>query len=292
MRKAIGLVRVSTDSQGAEDRGGIAAQRREIERIAEREELEVVGVVELCGVSGTEVREDPRFISLLSRLSEPSIAGVIAADADRLFRRKKFSDYGILDSFADTGSVLYTSQGAMDPRQESDALLSVLRGELAGMERKRIAERTMRAKEIHRRAGRHVAGYIALPYGVTYSKTDGWGFDPAAVLVVQEAYAAVLAGERNMAALARRLGIGRTLVNRILRATVYKGLRRIDRRYPGKKAVPRPAEGVIEFTLPCPAPISEADWQAVQDILGSRSRAPRSEMPYGRSRLRSHGDWS
>ena len=158
MRRAIGLVRVSTDAQATEDRGGIPGQRAELARIAAREGLTIVETVELAGVSGAQVREDPRFLGLLGRLADPDVAGVVVADFDRLFRRGRFADYGILDAFADTGSLLFTSDGAIDPREETDAIVSLLRGELGAMERRKIAERTWRGKEALRRAGRHVAG--------------------------------------------------------------------------------------------------------------------------------------
>lgn len=290
-RRAIGLLRVSTEAQGDDGRGGLPSQRAEIHRVAEREGLELAEWVELRGVSGAQVREDPRFVSLLARLSEPDLAGVAVADFDRLFRRHRFADYAILDAFAETGSLLFTAQGAVDPREDSDALLSVLRGEIAGQERRRIAERTQRAKEVHRRAGRHVAGWQALPYGVTYRTERGpggeprpaWGYAAAEAAVVREVYRRVLAGERNFTRLAAALGIERTLVPRILRNPVYAGVRRIDRRVPGRRPEPRAAEDVIETDLTAlglEPLVSREAWRQAQRILGERRPPPKDPSDF------------
>ena len=277
--RAIALTRVSTDSQGSEDRAGLPAQRREIERIAAREGLEILEWVELRGVSGAQVRDDPRFVGLLAKLSGPDVDGVVVADFDRLFRRNRFEDYGILDAFADAHALLWTSDGTVDPTRESDGLLSVIRGELSGMERRRIKERTMRAKEVHRRAGRHVAGDQSLPYAVGYTRERGWFYKPAEAAVVREVFARIHAGERNYSHIARELGITRTLVARITRQPIYKGVRRIDRRYPAGQAVPRAPGDVIEQQVLDPPLIDPVIWDAVRAVATARPAPPRGDGP-------------
>jgi DNA invertase Pin-like site-specific DNA recombinase len=280
MPRALALLRVSTDAQAAGDRAGLPSQRREVEKIAERHGLEVVECVELAGVSGAQVREDPRFVSLLARLAEPGIDGLIVTDFDRLFRRGRFADYGILDAFADTGTVLWTSEGPVDPRQDSDALLSVIRGEIAGMERRRIAERTQRAKEVLRLAGRHVAGDEGLPYGVAYDKAAArWSYLPAEATVVREVYARFLAGERNLSALARELGLVRTLPYKILTQPLYGGVRRILYRYPGRRRVARAPQEVLEQRVIEAPLVAWETWLDVQRRLEARRRPARSTAP-------------
>lgn len=274
MGNAIALTRVSTDAQGSEDRAGLPSQRVEIERIASREGLDIVEWVELRGVSGTQVGDDPRFIGLLARLSEPEVEGIVVADFDRLFRRGKFGDYAILDAFADTGSVLFTSDGRVDPSQDTDALLSVIRGELAGMERRRIRDRTMRAKEVLRRAGRHVTSARCLPYAIDYD--DGkWSYRPVESEVVREIFMRVLGGERNFSKIGREVGIQRTLIRKILENPIYKGLRRIDKRRVGGKLVDRDPCDVIEHQVIENPIIDPATWDRVQGILQKREPSPR-----------------
>src|SRR5262245_21754241 len=105
--KVIALLRVSSEAQARPEREGLPAQRRLCETVARNHALEIVDWVELEGVSGAQVLQDPRFNRLLKRLASPEIAGVVVADFDRLFRRGKFADYAILDNFADNGAVLY-----------------------------------------------------------------------------------------------------------------------------------------------------------------------------------------
>src|SRR5213594_3394158 len=141
-RRAVALLRVSSAAQAGPDRQGLPVQRSTCERIAAAHGLEIVEWVELEGVSGAAVLSDERFASLLRRLQSPSIDAVIVAAFDRLFRRGRFSDYAILDAFAETQTRLFTADGELDLAEESGGLLGVIRGELAGMERRRIVERT------------------------------------------------------------------------------------------------------------------------------------------------------
>lgn len=277
-RKAIALLRVSTEGQAVEERAGLRAQRREIERIAASENLELVDWLELAGVSGARVLEDPRFAELLGRLRRGGIAGVVVADFDRLFRRARYSDFAILDAFAESGAVIFTASGVVDPTDEGGGLLAVLRGELGGMERRRIRERTMRAKEVHRRAGRHVAGAHQLPRGVTYSREAGWSYSPDA-LIVREAFERVLAGERNLTRLARELGMKRTSLQKLLRHPLYMGVRRVDKRKIGGRLVPRAPLEVIEQRVIDEPLVPPEDWQEVQEILDGRPRPTRTSAP-------------
>ena len=162
--KAIALTRVSTEGQAGDGREGLASQRRAIERTAEIHGLEVVATIELAGVSGAKVMQDPRFRELLVSIEDPDIHGVVVAASDRLMRPESLSDYAILEAFRTSGTLLYTPNGARDLNR--DRLLSVLETEIAHLERIRIRERTQRAKSEHRLKGRHVAGFQALPHSV------------------------------------------------------------------------------------------------------------------------------
>ena len=139
MKKAIGLIRVSTEGQAREGRGGIGGQRAVIERTAKIHGLELVEWVQLTGVSGTAVLDDPKFQSLRGRIESPDIHGVIVADLDRLMRPEDPGYYTIFRHFSDTETVLYTSAGPKDYR--SDRLLMMIESEIAVFERQRIRER-------------------------------------------------------------------------------------------------------------------------------------------------------
>lgn len=276
MAKVIALTRVSTDGQGAEGRAGLPAQRAEIERVAARETLEIVEWVELRGVSGAKVVEDPAFQDVLGRLVEPEVAGVVVADFDRLFRRGRFSDYAILDAFADTGSAIYTAAGPVNPAEDADGLMSVIQGEIGGMERRSIRDRTMRAKESIRREGRLASGPQTLPFAVGYE--DGrWFYRPAESEIVREVFQRFDAGERNLAAIGRAVGVKRPQVRRILTQPLYKGIRRIDERKIGNRYVKRAPEAVIERQVMERPLIDPETWDRVQVELAGRRRAARAQ---------------
>ena len=179
-RKAIALLRVSSEAQAGPNRMGLPAQQQVCKRVAQTHDLEIIDWVELEGVSGAAVLGEPRFAALLKRLAEPQVAGLVVADFDRLFRRGRFADYAILDAFADSGSLLFTADGVLDPTQDSGGLLGVLRGELAGMERRAIAERTRRGREERRRQGRRAEGdgrKVGMPRGVQFDFASGeWSY--------------------------------------------------------------------------------------------------------------------
>ena len=165
----VALYRVSSEAQANPEREGLPAQRRVCQQVARAHGLTIVDSLELRGVSGAAVLDDPRFRGLLDRLRSPAIIGVVVADFDRLFRRGRFADYSILDAFAETRSKLYASDGVYDPAEDTGGLLGVLRGELAGMERRRIAERTRRGREEKRRKyGIRAEGLVGMPRAVEF----------------------------------------------------------------------------------------------------------------------------
>jgi len=285
MKKAIGLIRVSTDGQAQEGRGGLAAQRAEVERIATTNALDLIEWAELKGVSGTAVLDDPQFQTLRDRIENPEIHAVVVADLDRLMRPEDPGYYSIYRHFSETGTVLYTAAGPKDFR--SDRFMMIIESEIAVFERDRIRARTMRAKEVLRRRGRSVSGPVALPYGVSYrnEKTESgdihgiWEYTSPESTIVKEAYRRFLAGERNFSTIGRELGIHRTLIRRILTNSIYAGRRRYTHRYPGGKAIPRTEEetfGVEVFEQPL---IPLTDWRTVQALLTAspRRRPPREE---------------
>ena len=271
MRKAIALTRVSTEGQAEEGREGLASQRRAIERTAELHALEIVGTLELAGVSGAKVMQDQRFQELLVRIEDPEIAGVIVAASDRLMRPESLADYAILEAFRTTNTLLYTPNGPRDLTK--DRLLQVIETELSHLERTRIRERTQRAKNEHRLKGRHVAGPISLPFAVDYDKpTATWSYKPAEGAIVREVYRRVLGGARNFAAVGRAVGISPTLVRKILLQPLYAGFRLLDA---SGRMTP---DGTPQVVFDSPL-VSATEWEAVRPIVFSRRPSPRGRGP-------------
>jgi len=282
MKKAIVLLRVSSKAQAGPDREGLAAQRTACERVAASHSLEIIDTVKLEGVSGAAVLGSPDFIRLLERLRSPDIAGVVVSDFDRLFRRGRFSDFAILDAFADSGSVLYSTEGVYDPSGDSGGLLGVIRGEMAGMERRNIAERTRRGRDEKRKRGLRAEGPVGMPRGVSFdAETETWSYVFPEAERVREAFRLFLDGVTNFADIRRRTGLGTAtdsnVIQRVLRQPLYSGVYRVDRRWVNGKPVPRTPEDIEEYTVLDPPLIPMDDFQRAQRLLGGL-RARRSPV--------------
>jgi DNA invertase Pin-like site-specific DNA recombinase len=98
-KKVIELVRVSTESQAAEDRAGIPAQKTANRRTATQYGLEIVRTIQITDVSGTAVLRSPGMQELLRIIESPDIQGVVAKEFSRLMRPENFSDYALLQHF-------------------------------------------------------------------------------------------------------------------------------------------------------------------------------------------------
>jgi DNA invertase Pin-like site-specific DNA recombinase len=297
-RKAIALLRVSSDAQAGADRQGLPAQQQVCEGIAERESFEIVEWVQLEGVSGGAVLNAPRFVQLLEQIKHPDIAAVIVSDFDRLFRRNHFGDFQVLDAFTDTGTILVTSSGAIDPSEEFGGIFSLLRGEMAGIEGRQIRERTKRGREQKRRSGLKAEGG-RLPLGVNFDhKTETWSYDFPDAEKVREVFRLWLQSDGGLpyVEIARRVGLGAGKsanlsyrVTQILARPLYKGIQRVDSHWvktldPGTgktrtKRVPRPAHETYENEVLDPPLISPEDWDRAQTLLNLRKpkRPPRRD---------------
>src|SRR5437879_5994571 len=105
MKKVIELVRVSTEGQAADDRGGIPAQRAANRRTAANYGLTIIETVELIDVSGAAVLYDSEMQRLLREIGRAEIHGVVTREFSRLMRPDNYADYAILQRFAETDTL-------------------------------------------------------------------------------------------------------------------------------------------------------------------------------------------
>ncbi|MCZ6786310.1 MAG: recombinase family protein [Planctomycetota bacterium] len=266
MKKAIALIRVSTPGQAKEDRGGIAGQRADIARLALQHGFTLVSEVEIQ-VSGTRVLENAEFRALLDRIQDPEIEAVVCADLDRLLRPEDFGSYIVFSYFRDSGTVIVTNAGVRDLHR--DRLLTVLETEIGTLERARIRERTMRGRNELRRQGRHVSGPLSLPYGVAYAKASGvWSYTEPEAGIVRALFRRFLAGEQNLAALGRAVGVDRRQARRILTQSLYTGLKTIP-------DLDEPLRVIKEPLIP------EDQFRTAQALLRKRGRGPHAKEGTG-----------
>ena len=285
----IALLRVSSDAQAGPDRQGLPSQREACEALATAHRLRIVEWVSLPGVSGAAVLAEPKFQHLLSRLSDASIDGVVAAAFDRVFRPSRFADFAILDSFRDANAKIYTGSGVLDPATQNDALLGLITGHLAGAEREAIARRTRAGRERRRREKGVRAegdGRTAMPRGVIFDrKNNEWRYEYPAAAQVRKAFDLFLSGETNLSEIGRQTGIGDRkayAVRSLLTQPLYMGIYRVDRKWIGSgKWIPRAPEDcyeheVIKHPLVTPAEFERAQSRLLE-IAGSRPRLPALE---------------
>lgn len=280
MKKAIELIRVSTEQQAGEDRAGIPAQREANRRTAAAYGLAIVKSIEIVDVSGAAVLSSPQMQDLLRLMESPEIHGVVAKEFSRLMRPEKFTDYALLQHFIDTRTVLYLPDGPLDFASKSGRLLGTIRAALAGLERREIIERMNDAKESMRRAGKHAGGDSSLPYGVAYSPRAGWSYTADAEKV-RSAFRLFLEGETSYMILSQKLNIPRTNVRFILENPIYTGWRVYrEKRDPSttgyvarpggrqgyRRKIERAPDEVIRARV-LDAIVSEADFNRVQHII-------------------------
>jgi DNA invertase Pin-like site-specific DNA recombinase len=283
-KNVIELIRVSTEGQAADDRAGIPAQREVNRRTAAQNNLNIVKSIEMSDVSGAAVLSAPEMQELLTLIESPDIHGVVAKEFSRLMRPEKFTDYALLQHFIDTKTILYLPDGPLDLSSKTGTLVGVLRAAMAGLERRDILERLQDAKESMRKAGKHVCGPLQLPFGVGYSKQEGWFYKPEAEKV-KEAYRLVLTTSLTYAEIARSLNMPRTNLRFILQNPIYTGYRIYDSKRdptaagyrPGKdgrqgdrRKIRRRSDEVVKVKVLEPL-VSQETFDRVVQILQSRA---------------------
>src|SRR5579884_621303 len=223
-KKVIQLLRVSTEAQAGEDRAGIAAQKTVCASIAKQHGLAIVKTIEMVNVSGTAVLCAPEMRELLTLIERPDIHGVVAREFSRLMRPENYSDFVILQAFAETKTMLYLPDGPIDFSNKTGRFLATIKAAVAGQERSEILERIASAKEQMRREGRWPNSPQFLPMGVAYDRaTTKWSWTPEAAKV-EAAFKAFLRGNTNYDLIARSiLNTSRGTARNVLSNPIYTG---------------------------------------------------------------------
>lgn len=275
MIPVVELLRVSTDLQAGPDRAGLPGQHSTNLRTCGAYGLEIVESVEIVE-SGAEVARTPGMARVLEAVTSGRARGILLAEYSRLFRPDRWSDLVVLQTLSDHGAPIYLPAGPIDLATELGFVQATINNLLAAMERRRIRERMDRGKEEHRRRGAHVAGGVGIPFGMRYSREDGWQWTEDAG-TVRELFRRFLAGEHNLDALGRSLGLPRTSTKFLLQNPVYTGWRvYAERRDPSpagkyrggdRRRLPRRPEEVIRVRLPVEPLVSDDDFAQVQALL-------------------------
>ena len=281
MKKVIELIRVSTSEQAAEDRASIPAQRAVNRKTAAAYGLTITKSIEMSDVSGTAVLRTPEMQELLRLIEAPDIKGVVVREFSRVMRPDNFGDYVLFQVFQDTGTLLYLPDGPLDFNSKTGKLVAGLRAIISGNELSEIRERVWTAKEEMRRAGKHVNGNVTLPFGVGYSKEQGFFYKPEAEMV-RDAFRRLLSGETSYTELAKPLGFSPQGMHTLFTNPIYSGWRvyikkrnmaSSARRYAAggrqgdRPKILRDPDEVIRVQVIVTPLVTEAEFQRVQEIV-------------------------
>lgn len=235
-KRVVGLVRVSTAGQAADDRGGIPRQREVIRRTIESHQLDCLRVYELTDVSGTEVRNHPDVIEIIQLVASGVISGLVISDLDRLFRPDQPTDYAILQTFKDTGAIIYSGDTTYDLGSKDGMLFSGIRATIAGYELALIKERMHGAKEAKRKQGKCPTNRYTLPLGASYDRAAERFCYNEQISLVQELFRLVdEEGIRNYTEMERRTGVRSVTIPHLLRNRLFIGERVIDEKRGAKR---------------------------------------------------------
>jgi DNA invertase Pin-like site-specific DNA recombinase len=284
-KDVIELIRVSTEGQAAEDRAGIPAQRAVNRKTAAQSGLNIVRSIEMADVSGAAVLHAPEIQELLRLIESPQIHGVVAKEFSRLMRPENFSDYVLLQAFAETNTVLYLPEGPIDLSSKGGRFLGAIRAAVAGLERSEILERMWLAKEEKRRRGENPQSVITLPTGVTFDRTSGrWSYTPEAEKI-RQAFQMFLSGNTSYADIGAKLGIDPPSLKVMLKNPIYCGWRVIaqkrdpsprahrvkpDGRQADRPKINRNPDEVIRLKVIEQPLVSEEDFRRVQEIMATK----------------------
>lgn len=279
IKRAIQLIRVSTESQATDDRASIPSQKAINQRTANAYGLSIVRTVQMSDVSGTAVLQAPEMIELLEWIKDTEIHGVVAREFSRLMRPEDFSDYYILQVFADTKTILYLPEGPIDFSNKMGRVYGVMQAAWAGAQRMEFLENAWNSKEMKRREGGFSQSAKCLPFGVTF-KDGKWAYTGDAERV-KEVYRMFVAGESSYTVIARKLNLQPFNVKNMLRNPIYTGKRVIDKkrdsspsgkyatkngRQGDRRKIKRAPEDVIRVKILEPL-ISEAQFQQAHRLM-------------------------
>jgi len=273
--KLLGIARVSTEEQAGDHGAGLNRQRDAIQRVAEANNAQLLGIVDIIDVSGSDVGTSKEWLTqVLPVIADPDVH--IAVDAlDRIIRASNFAAFGILASCQSTSTRIYTPGGMSDLAKPDDVLVSGLMALIGGKEKSELVRRAQAGKEAKRQRGQWVHRLDALPRGIAYDRhSQRWSITDEAAMV-REMFRLAHDGV-SQAEIGRRVGRSCQTVRSMLQNPLYDGRLVFDERSTGRlanskyrKKVARPPEQVIDVRVFSEADqlVPHAQWLNVQARL-------------------------
>jgi len=234
LRNVVALIRVSTEKQASDEKTSIQRQHEDIGIHCRTHSLKVTKEFQFDGLSGANVQRSRRFQDMLREIGRPECAGVVFATLDRFFRPSKLSSYKVFETFENAGKLLFCDIGELDPNSEVDRMKLMIWGQMAGMERTRIADRLVRGKNFKRNLAESATD--PLPKGVTFNiETKKFAYVKEVTERVRAAYIRVDKGD-SMTHVARDIGFASpTILRFTLQSYWWIGIKASTHRRIGQK---------------------------------------------------------
>jgi DNA invertase Pin-like site-specific DNA recombinase len=286
VKRVIELIRVSTAEQADDAHASIPAQRSANQRTAASYGLTIARSIEITDVSGTAVLRSPEMQELLRLIESPEIHGVVVREFSRIMRPDNFGDYVLFKAFQDTGTLLYLPDGPLDLNSKTGKLVAGLRAMIAGNELSEIRERVWSAKEEMRRSGKNPQSNVCLPFGVAYTREQGFFYKPEAEQV-REAFRRLLSGETSYTELGKMVGVTAQGMHTILANPIWMGWRVIDKkrdmstagkrfradgRQGDRRKIRREGDDIIRVKVIQEPLLSDDEFERSQRIISAKTR--------------------
>jgi DNA invertase Pin-like site-specific DNA recombinase len=224
-KSVIALIRVSTDDQAADDKGGIPAQEHACETIAGRYGLEIKWRIQIEGISGAGVRRSPQFQELIRIVKSGQCDGIVIKEESRLMRR---ADSAVLQMLETYRVKLYCLDTVLDFSNSSQKLLGTMKFAFGDYERDLIRDRTVSGKAGKRRRGEWVGGANSVPFGLELykaGKLNRLRVNPLTIGRVTRLFELFIeyGGFSSFAQLARESGVPFHSIEYVLQNEIYTG---------------------------------------------------------------------
>lgn len=162
--KAIGYIRVSTDTQ-AEEGVSLEMQKRKIQAYCELNDLDLIDIYEDAGISAKDMKKRPGFKEALHKVLDGGIDALVVYKLDRAFR-STVDALEIAEKIRKGRKALHSITEKLDTGSAIGEFFFTLLAALAQMERRLIGERTSAAMKTMVANGEKVSSQA--PYGFTY----------------------------------------------------------------------------------------------------------------------------
>jgi DNA invertase Pin-like site-specific DNA recombinase len=303
VKKAIELIRVSTIQQAGDDRFSIPAQRTINRKTAAANGLTITKTIEISDVGGSDVLASPEIQELVRLIQDREIHGVIAREFSRLMRPENLGDFYLLQNFADSKTLLYLPDGAIDFSTKSGKMIGGIRALFAGYEKTEFLEKSQGAREEMRKLGKCPSSPLTWPTAVAYDKVTGWKYLPE-ITKVRKCFELFLSGVSNWNEIERATGILKWNVRGILSNPIYNGWRvydkkrdpardarfaQVDGRQADRRKMSRTSEDVIRVKVIEDPIVSDAEFARVQEMLAAKLDRHLRAKTSGDSRFIYHG---